>query len=135
MAEFAARGRGPAAPDRVPEMKWLAECSIAAFREALQAVAPELSGCPVTVPVPDPAAKADPLWWSSSAALGDLFVGKFAWSRPAALRLANEIGVLTALAAAPTVPYLPEVVATSTDPLLLVTRRVPGRPCSKSRTR
>jgi len=126
MAEFAARGRGPAAPDRVPEMKWLAECSIAAFREALQAVAPELSGCPVTVPVPDPAAKADPLWWSSSAALGDLFVGKFAWSRPAALRLANEIGVLTALAAAPTVPYLPEVVATSTDPLLLITRRVPG---------
>jgi hypothetical protein len=107
-------------------MKWLAECSVAAFREALQAVAPELSGCPVTLPVPDPAAKADPLWWSSSAALGDRFVAKFTWSRLAALRLANEIGVLTALAAAPTVPYLPEVVATSTDPLLLITRRVPG---------
>src|SRR5215467_7880695 len=79
------RAQGPG-PDRVPEMKWLAECSVAAFREALQAVAPELSGCPVTLPVPDPAAKVDPLWWSSSAALGDRFVAKFAWSRPAALR-------------------------------------------------
>src|SRR5499425_2699537 len=105
-------------------MKWLAECSVTAFREALQAVAPELSGCPVTVP--DPAAKADPLWWSSSAALGERFVAKFAWSRPAALRLANEIGVLTALAREPKVPYLPEVVASSTDPLLLITRRVLG---------
>jgi len=37
-------------------MKWLAECSPAALREALKAVAPELSRCPVTAPVPDPAA-------------------------------------------------------------------------------
>jgi aminoglycoside phosphotransferase (APT) family kinase protein len=107
-------------------MKWLAECSAAAFREALQAVAPELSGCPVTIPAPDPAAKADPLWWSSSAAVGESFIAKFAWSRPAALRLAKEIGVLTVLAREPKVPYLPEVVASSTDPLLLITRRVPG---------
>jgi Phosphotransferase enzyme family len=35
----------------------------------------------------------------------------FAWSRPAALRLAREIGVLTALAREPKVPFLPEVVA------------------------
>jgi aminoglycoside phosphotransferase (APT) family kinase protein len=107
-------------------MKWLAECSVVAFREALQAVAPELNGCQVTVPVPDPAAKADPVWWSSSAAIGERFVAKFAWSHPAARRIANEIGVLTALAREPRVPYLPEVVASSTDPLLLITRRVPG---------
>jgi aminoglycoside phosphotransferase (APT) family kinase protein len=107
-------------------MKWLAECSAAALGEALQAVAPELSGCPVTVPVPDPAAKADPLWWSSSAAVGKRFVAKFAWSRPAALRLAKEIGILTALAREPKVPFLPAVVASSTDPLLLITRRVAG---------
>ena len=31
-------------------MKWLAECSVAALREALAAVAPELGGYPVTVP-------------------------------------------------------------------------------------
>jgi aminoglycoside phosphotransferase (APT) family kinase protein len=51
---------------------------------------------------------------------------KFAWSRPAALRLAHEIGVLTALAGEPRVPFLPEVVASSTDPVLLITRLVPG---------
>lgn len=51
---------------------------------------------------------------------------KFAWSRPAALRLAHEIGVLTALAREPRVPFLPEVVASSTDPVLLITRLVPG---------
>ena len=38
----------------------------------------------------------------------------------------HEIAVLAALAREPTVPFLPEVVASSTDPLLLITRRVPG---------
>jgi hypothetical protein len=35
-------------------MRWLAECSAEALGEALRVVAPELSGYPVTVPVPDP---------------------------------------------------------------------------------
>jgi aminoglycoside phosphotransferase (APT) family kinase protein len=105
-------------------MKWLAECSDAALREALEAVAPELSGYPVTVP--GPAGKQDPLYHGGSEPLGDRFIVKFAWSRPAAVRLAKEIGVLTALAREPKVPFLPEVVASSTDPLLLITRRVPG---------
>jgi aminoglycoside phosphotransferase (APT) family kinase protein len=107
-------------------VKWLAECSVPALREALGAVAPQLSAYPVTLPTGDPAAKADPLWWSSSAAIGEQFIAKFAWSRPAALRLAKEIGVLTALAGEPEVPFLPEVIASSTDPLVLITRRVPG---------
>jgi Phosphotransferase enzyme family len=107
-------------------MKWLAECSAAALGEALRAAAPELSGYPVMVPVADPAAKGDPVWWSSSAAIGDRFIAKFAWSRPAALRVAREISILTALAREPEVPFLPDVVASSTDPLLLITRRVPG---------
>jgi len=76
-------------------MQWLAECSVAALREALGAVAPELSGYPVTVP--GPAGKEDPLWHSGSVPVGDRFFVKFAWSRPAALRLAREIGVLAAL--------------------------------------
>src|SRR6478752_2819933 len=97
-------------------MKWLAECSAEALGEALRAVAPEMSGGLVTVPVPDPAVKGDPLWWSSSTVVGDRFIVKFAWSRPAALRLAHEIGVLSALAREPRVPFLPEVVASSTDP-------------------
>jgi len=92
----------------------------------MRAVAPELSRYPVTVPVPDPAAQADPLYWSCSAVIGDQFIAKFAWSRPAALRLAKEIGVLTVLPREPAVPFLPEVVASSTDPLLLITRRLPG---------
>src|SRR5580704_10707989 len=105
-------------------MKWLAECSVAALREALSAVAPELAGYPATVP--GPAGKQDPLWHSGCVPAGDQFFVKFAWSRPAALRLANEIGVLTALAREPQVPFLPEVVASSADPLLMITRRVPG---------
>src|SRR5438034_6374433 len=111
-------------PDRVPEMRWLAECSVAALREALEAVAPELSGYPVTVP--GPAGKQDPLWHSGCVPVGDQFFVKFAWSRPAAFQLTHEIAVLAALARGPAVPFLPEVVASSTDPLLLITRRVPG---------
>jgi aminoglycoside phosphotransferase (APT) family kinase protein len=107
-------------------MRWLAECSAEALGKALRVVAPELSDFPVTVAAPDPAAKADPLWWSSTTIAGDRFVVKFAWSRLAAFRLAREIGVLTALAREPRVPFLPEVVASSTDPVLLVTRLVPG---------
>jgi aminoglycoside phosphotransferase (APT) family kinase protein len=91
---------------------------------ALSAVAPELSGYPVVVP---PAvAKDDPQWSSSSALVGERFVAKFAWSRPAALRVAHEMRILTALARDSGVPFLPEVVAGSTDPVLFVTRRVPG---------
>jgi aminoglycoside phosphotransferase (APT) family kinase protein len=107
-------------------MKWLAECSTEELGAALRIVAPELSCYPVTVAVPDPATKGDPLWWSSSTVLGGRFVVKFAWSRPAALRLAREIGVLTTLALEPKVPFLPEVVASRTDPVLLITRLVPG---------
>jgi len=105
-------------------MKWLAECSAVALGEALRVVAPELSGYPVTVP--GPGGKQDPLWHSGSVPVGERFFVKFAWSRPAALQLAHEIAVLAALAREPAVPFLPEVVASSTDPLLLITRRVPG---------
>src|SRR5262249_48617302 len=111
---------------RAVGMRWLAECSAEALAEALRVVAPELSGCPVTVPVPDPAAQRDPQSWSSSTFADGRFLVKFAWSRPAAFRLATEIGILTALRREPRVPFLPEVVASSTDPVLLVTRLVPG---------
>jgi aminoglycoside phosphotransferase (APT) family kinase protein len=108
-------------------MSWLAECSAGELGEALRVVAPDLSGFPVTVPAPDPAAQGDPLWWSSSTVVGRRFIAKFAWSRAAALRLAREIGVLTALIREPRVPFLPEVVASSTDPVLLITKLVPGQ--------
>lgn len=105
-------------------MRWLTDSSPATLTEAVQVVAPQLSGC--SIEMPPQIVEDDPLWWSSTAIVDEQFVAKFAWSRPAAVRVAHEIGVLTALAGEPGVPFLPEVVAASTDPLLLVTRRVPG---------
>src|SRR5438093_10855922 len=93
-------------------MKWLTECSAAALHDALRVVAPDLSEYPVTVP--GPAGKQDPQWHSGSVPVGERFFVKFAWSRPAALQLAHEIGVLAALARQPAVPFLPEVIAAST---------------------
>lgn len=105
-------------------MSWLREPSRAAVIAALRAVAPELARLPVTIP--DLSGRNDPLFQQSSAALGDDFVVKFAWSGPAAERLRHQIAVLAALAREPAVPYLPEVAAAGTSPLILVTRRVPG---------
>src|SRR5690242_18582628 len=87
-------------------MRWLAEGSVAALAGALREVAPELSGYPIVIPG-EADAGADQRWWASSAFIGTEFVAKFAWSRPAALQVRREIGVLTALA--PVVPNLPEV--------------------------
>jgi aminoglycoside phosphotransferase (APT) family kinase protein len=105
-------------------VRWLAEGSVAALAGALREAAPELAGYPIVIP--GQVGQEDPQWWSATALVGGEFVAKFAWSRPAALRVRHELGVLTALARPPAVPYLPEVVVSSTDPLLLVTRRVPG---------
>jgi aminoglycoside phosphotransferase (APT) family kinase protein len=84
---------------------------------------PELGECSIVV---RESLGEDPTWWSASAVVGGRFVVKFAWSEPAALRLAHEIAMLAALGRDPAVSYLPEVVARSTDPVLLVTRLVPG---------
>jgi aminoglycoside phosphotransferase (APT) family kinase protein len=105
-------------------VRWLAEYTVEALDEALRVVAPELAGRRIVLP--ELVGRDDPLWRSSSACLGEEFVAKFAWSGPAAHRLAHEIGVLAALAGEPEVPFLPEIVASSTNPVLLVTRRVRG---------
>lgn len=105
-------------------MKWLDEYSPSAIAEAVRRVAPELSGLPIVAR--ELVNKDEPMWWSSSAVLGGQYVVKFAWSRPAALRLAHEVAVLDALSREPAIPFLPKVVASSTDPLLLVTELVPG---------
>lgn len=105
-------------------MRWLREPSPAAVAEALRAAAPRLAGLPVTIPALNPS--GDPVWHMSTAALGQDFVVKFAWSREAARFVQHQIRVLAALAFEPAVPYLPEVVAAGTSPLILVTRRVPG---------
>ena len=105
-------------------MRWLAEGSAAAVAGALREAAPELGGLPVVMA--ERVGQTDPRWWAGSAIIGGRFVAKFAWSQIAARRLRHEIAVLAALASDPAIPFLPEVVAASTDPLILVTRLVPG---------
>jgi aminoglycoside phosphotransferase (APT) family kinase protein len=105
-------------------MKWLREPSPAAVADALRVVAPDLAGLPFTVP--SPAGQDDPVWHMSTAALGEDYIVKFAWSRAAARFVLHQIRVLETLALEPAVPYLPEVVAAGTSPLILVTRRVRG---------
>ena len=105
-------------------MSWLPEPSSAAVADALRVVAPALAGLPVTIP--GPAGQDDPVFQMSSAALGDDFVVKFAWSQAAARFILHQITILETLALEPAVPYLPEVVAAGTSPLILVTRRVRG---------
>jgi hypothetical protein len=84
---------------------------------------PSLAGLPVT---PRGAlGQQDPKWWCANAWVGDHVLVKYAWSQPAAARLAHEISVLRALDGTQ-VPFLPEVVAASLDPVLLFVRRVAG---------
>jgi hypothetical protein len=105
-------------------MRWLSEPSSAAVTQALRAVVPELSGLPIDIP--GLSGQDDPVWQMSSAALGEDFFVKFAWSQAAARFVLHQISVLETLGHEPAVPFLPEVVASSTDPLILVTRRVRG---------
>ena len=71
-------------------MRWLAECSAEALGEALRVVAPGLSGCPVTVPVPHPAAQRDPQWWSSSTIADGRFLVQLAWFASCCLSPGNR---------------------------------------------
>jgi aminoglycoside phosphotransferase (APT) family kinase protein len=105
-------------------VSWLPAPSAAAVAGALRVIAPELAGLPVTMP--GLSGRDDPVFQMTSAALGDDFVVKFAWSQPAARFVEHQIAVLRALARPPAVPCLPEVVAAGTSPLILVTRRVRG---------
>jgi Phosphotransferase enzyme family len=70
-------------------VRWLGEGSAEALAGALREVAPELSGYPIVIPG-DIGPGSDPQWWASSALIGTEFVAKFAWSRPAALRVRRE---------------------------------------------
>jgi aminoglycoside phosphotransferase (APT) family kinase protein len=108
-------------------VRWLADGRPATVVAALAAVAPELAAGPVVVSAETEGASEDPIYWSSTAVAGGRFVVKFAWSQAAGLGLEREIILLTELGRDGLVPYLPEVMAASIDPLLLVTRRVPGQ--------
>lgn len=102
-------------------MRWLE--SPDELAGAVRDAEPSLAGLPVTPR--NGFGQEDPKYWSANAWVGDDLVVKYAWSQPAAEQLAHEIGVLRALAGS-RVPFLPEVVAASLDPVLLFVRRVAG---------
>lgn len=72
-------------------MRWLCAPSPSAVAGALRAVAPELSRLPVNIPAVT--SSDDPIWHSTSGALGEDYFVKFAWSEPAARRVLHEIRV------------------------------------------
>jgi aminoglycoside phosphotransferase (APT) family kinase protein len=105
-------------------LTWLAEPTVNALRVALRTVAPELAEGAIVPRGLEPA--DDPQWCAASAVVDGRFVVKFAWARPPALRICHQAQVLDALrTAAPRLP-LPEVVAVSRDPAMLVLRWVPA---------
>jgi aminoglycoside phosphotransferase (APT) family kinase protein len=108
------------------ELTWLDEPTVDALRVALSAVVPGLAGGAIVPRGLEPA--DDPQWCAASAVVDDRFVVKFAWAWPPALRICYQAQVLGALRpAAPRLP-LPEVVAVSRAPAMLVVRRVPAMP-------
>jgi aminoglycoside phosphotransferase (APT) family kinase protein len=74
--------------------------------------------------------QSNPLYWSASAILDDAFVVKYAWSEVRATRVWREGEVLRRLRARDTRLAVPDVVALTRDPVLLVTRLVAGEPLS-----
>ena len=76
--------------------------------------------------------QSNPLYWSASAIVDDAFVVKYAWSEVRATRVVarGRAAPATATASSERSVALPEVVALSRDPALLVTRLVDGEPMS-----
>jgi aminoglycoside phosphotransferase (APT) family kinase protein len=73
---------------------------------------------------------SDPRFFQGSAILDGAFIVKFAWSEPPARRIVHEGRVLAVLAEARGGLAVPSLVASSTDPALLVTRLIRGEPLS-----
>jgi hypothetical protein len=71
---------------------------------------------------------SNPEWCAGTATVARSFVVKFAWSKPAAIRVLREASVLDALAdVAPELP-IPRLIGVSSDPVGFVTRLVEGAP-------
>ncbi|HEY1487457.1 MAG TPA: aminoglycoside phosphotransferase family protein, partial [Micromonosporaceae bacterium] len=108
------------------ELAWLEEPTVEALRDALRIVAPDLTEGTIVPRGLEPS--DDPQYCTASAVVDGRFVVKFAWSRPAALRICYQAEVLGALrTAAPELP-LPEVVTVARAPAMLVLRWLPATP-------
>jgi aminoglycoside phosphotransferase (APT) family kinase protein len=105
---------------------WLRDRSVESVRTALERCVPGLSDEPIDLQ--RWTAQSDPQWSSGTALIGRQWVAKFAWSQPAAERVWHEARILDVLGPSSRHLRLPEVVAFSGDPVLMVTRRVVGGP-------
>lgn len=108
---------------------WLRDGSEGSLRAALGAVVPELAELPLAFKPRQP--QSNPSYWSASAVVGDGFVVKYAWSEVRAVRLWREGVVLGRLRAQDALLAIPELVAVSREPALVVTRLVVGEPLSR----
>jgi hypothetical protein len=107
-------------------LTWMSGSSISELRTALRRVLPGRDVEPIVVhPRLD---QVDPRWHSGSAVVGGAFVAKYAWSPEAAARIYREGQILLAVGSASPQLCLPEVVAAGANPVLVVTRLVPGCP-------
>ena len=111
-------------------LRWSAECSEVEVRRALAAAMPGLVVERLTLRHRHP--QPDPLYWSSSAFVGDDLVVKFAWSGVRAVRLHREGVLLQRLAERVPALRLPEVVVLHDDPVVVVTKQLVGEPLSSA---
>jgi aminoglycoside phosphotransferase (APT) family kinase protein len=107
---------------------WLATGSLEELSQAISEVVPRLAGG--FVAVNDRVVTSNPRYFQGSAVLDGAYVVKFAWSEPAARRIAHEARLLEALAKAELGLPVPAVVAAAAAPALLITRLVAGEPLS-----
>jgi aminoglycoside phosphotransferase (APT) family kinase protein len=105
---------------------WLTSPSLEELRWAIGQLLPEL---PLrTLVLNDRVVTSNPRFFQGSAILDGAYIVKFAWSEPPARRIVHEGRVLAVLAEACGGLAVPRLVATATDPALLVTRLVRGEP-------
>lgn len=108
---------------------WLADGSAHEVRRAVATALPHVPEARIRAAALVPRiAQTDPRYHVATLLVDDDHVAKVAWSRVRAERLHREAVLLTRLSdAAPALP-VPEVVAVTDDPVVLVTRRVAGEP-------
>lgn len=108
---------------------WLADGSAHEVRRAVATALPHVPEAHIRAAALVPRiAQTDPRYHVATLLVDDEHVVKVAWSRVRAERLHREAELLGRLAvAAPALP-VPEVVAVTDDPVVLVTRRVVGVP-------
>lgn len=113
----------------------LAEPSEEALRAAVAKAFPELADSPISMRAasghigrPEDLRAIRAPWLKDSARVGDRHHVKFAWSIEAARRLWHEAQVTTILGGIEPSMLLAQVEAVTTDPVLLVTRRMRGGP-------